>query len=219
MPHRSEDSLPFEGAERLILENFKSHGRTLNEGESPLLREGERRITVKDLLGLPPLSLELILLSGCVADLATISGSQVDMAVYKRLVLSRVQVYIEQSLRNKMIHNVLQLTIFIGAASVTVAVALPGVPKIIPIFLSAVVAIATAIANYYKFGERSRDLFLTAEGLGQEYNWFDTERGVYKGLALEEADSLFMDRIEGLIKAQTQRSFALVAEKPKAEQK
>lgn len=118
-----------------------------------------------------------------------------------------------------MIHNVLQLIIFIGAASVTVTVALSGVPKLIPVFLSAAVAIATAIANYYKFGEHSRNLFLTAEGLAQEYNWFDTERGVYKGLSSEEAFSLFMDRIESLIKTQTQQSFAPIAEKPKVEQK
>jgi hypothetical protein len=212
MTQSLKDAFLSHGAEQLEdLWNPKKRQRLFLWGRKKPLR-------VEDLSDLS-LSPRLVVLSGCVTGLTEINGQEPDSAAYKRLVLSRVQVYIKQSLHNKMIHNILQLTIFIGAALVTVTVALPEIPKLIPIFLSALVTIATAIANYYKFGERARDLFLTAEGIGQECNWFESRRGPYKGLTSEEAFSQFMDRIENLIKAQTQRSFAFVIEQPKEVQK
>jgi hypothetical protein len=88
-------------------------------------------------------------------------------------------------------------------------VGIPEVPKLLPTLLSSVVTIATAAANYYKFGGHSRDLYLTSEDLAQEYNWFNTRRGPYKGKNAEAALELFMDRTETLIRKQTKRFLAL----------
>lgn len=127
----------------------------------------------------------------------------------KAEVLARVQTYLKQSRQKKMFHNALQLTIFIGAALITVTLSIPNVPKIIPVLLASIVTVATAIANYYKFGERSRDIFLVAEELGLEHNRFDTMRGDYKNLAPEDAFVLFMDKVETIIHEDTKRCFAL----------
>lgn len=130
---------------------------------------------------------------------------------YKAEVISRIQEYLKQSKRKKRLHNILQLTIFIGAALVTVTLAIPDIPKLVPAFLGGIITVATAVANYYKFGERSRDLFLVAEELGLEHNRFDTMRGIYKNLSVSEAFSLFMDRVETTIFKDTKRAFTVEA--------
>jgi hypothetical protein len=137
---------------------------------------------------------------------------------YQEHVLSVIRSYDKQSANKKVIHHILQLTIFVGAALVTVIVGIPEVPKLLPALLSGIVTIATAIANYYKFGEHSRDLYLTSEDLAQEYNWFDTKRGQYKGKSAEAALELFMDRTETLIRKQTKHSFALEQQKEKPDE-
>jgi hypothetical protein len=94
---------------------------------------------------------------------------------------------------------------------VTVTLAIPDIPKLVPAFLGGIITVATAVANYYKFGERSRDLFLVAEELGLEHNRFDTMRGIYKNLSVSEAFSLFMDRVETTIFKDTKRAFTVEA--------
>ncbi len=125
---------------------------------------------------------------------------------YQEYVLSLIRRYDKQAFRRKLTHNGLQLTIFIGAAAATVLVAFS---KIIPGILTGIVTVATAIANYYKFGEHSRYLESVAEDLALEYNKFLTRRGIYKDITLPEALPLFMDRVESLILEQRQRAAAL----------
>lgn len=137
---------------------------------------------------------------------------------YQEHVLSVIRAYNKQSSNRKIIHHVLQITIFVGAALVTIMVGIPEVPKLVPALLSGIVTIATAIANYYKFGEHSRDLYLTSEDLSQEYNWFDTKRGPYKGKDAEAVLELFMDRTETMICKQTKSSFALEQRKEKLDE-
>ncbi len=128
---------------------------------------------------------------------------------YQEYVLSHIQRYDKQSSITKIIHNGLQLTIFVGAALVTIVIGIPSIPKLVPTIISGVVTLATVIANYYKFGERSRDLYRTAEALALEYNWFNTERGPYKNKKPKEALELLMNRTETIIRNQAKRSFAL----------
>jgi hypothetical protein len=128
---------------------------------------------------------------------------------YKEYVILHIYSYDKQSARMSILHNILQLIIFIGAAVVTILIGITDVPKIIPAIISGIVTTATVIANYYKFGERSRTLYLTAEALALEYNRFDSKRGLYKDLGTEEALALFMDRVEALMKELTERTIAL----------
>ena len=136
---------------------------------------------------------------------------------YKEYVLLRIYSYDKQSSTMRVIHNLLQLIIFVGAATITVIVGIPEVPKIIPAILSGIITVATAVTGYYKFGEHSRNLYLTSESLALEYNKFDSKREPYKGLDTEEALALFMDRVETSMHELTQRSLAL--EKLKEEAK
>jgi Protein of unknown function (DUF4231) len=134
---------------------------------------------------------------------------------YKEDVKDRIRKYTRKSSLYRAMHNILQFIIFAGAATVTIIITIAAIPKWIPALISGVVTIATAASNFYKFGERGRDFYLTAEEIQQEYNWFVTNRGQYKNPDLEKTFQvsptfgLFMDRIENLMHAHTQRSFAL----------
>ncbi len=128
---------------------------------------------------------------------------------YKNYVISHIRRYDKQSSIMRLIHNGLQLIIFVGAAVVTIVNGVQEIPRIIPTIISGIVALATVFANYYKFSERSRNLYFTAEGLALEYNWFSSGRGPYKSKASEESLELFMNRIENLMHKQAKRSFAL----------
>jgi len=136
---------------------------------------------------------------------------------YETYIVSSIRRYDKLASRMRIIHHALQLVILIGAALVTLVVGISVVPKVIPIVLSGVVTIATAITNYYKFGERSRELFFTSEDMALEYNRFRTKRGPYKNLDTEESLSLLMDRIEDSFYDQRQRILAV--EKQSTEQK
>jgi hypothetical protein len=129
-----------------------------------------------------------------------------DYPAYALALLGR---YYRRSCVSRRVDNGLQITIFAGAALVTAALAVEGVPKFIPVLLSAIVALATALANFYKFAERSRALYLTAERIALEYNRFDNGRGQYKDMDEQAALHLFMDRVEGILHEDTQRRFAL----------
>lgn len=128
---------------------------------------------------------------------------------YKEYVLTLIQKYDKKASNRKFIHNILQITIFIGAAVAAIIVTIPGVSKFIPALLSGCVALATAMINYYKFGDRSRDFQILAENMALEYNKFATGRGSYEDKDEKEALHIFMDQVEVLLSEQTQRSIAL----------
>jgi len=182
---------------------FEIHGSPTPSMASGLLFNKDKVLTVEDLRAYPRVDLELLVVSACSAGLLNTPEA------CKADVMHRVQTYVKQSKQKKRLHNILQLIIFIGAALVTVTLAIPDIPKLVPALLGGIITVATAIANYYKFGERSRDLFLVAEELGLEHNRFNTMRGIYKNLSLDEAFPLFMDRVERIISEDTKRSFAL----------
>jgi len=136
---------------------------------------------------------------------------------YRAYVLAAIHKYDKQSLTFKIIHHTLQLIIMVGAALAAILISIPAIPKVIPTILSGSVAVATVVANYYKFGQRGRNLRFYAEDMALEYNRFNTKREPYKDLEAEEAQTLFMSRIEKLFQDQRQRLLEL--EKLQAEQK
>lgn len=136
---------------------------------------------------------------------------------YSAYVLAAIHKYDKQSLAFKAIHHTLQLTMLIGAALVPFLISIPTIPKVVPGTLSGIVAVVVAVANYYKFGQRGRDLRFYAEDMALEYNRFNTKREPYKNLEAEEAQALFMNRIERLLQDQRQRLLEL--EKLQAAQK
>lgn len=129
--------------------------------------------------------------------------------IYKEDVRNCIFKYIKLSSRYKLIHAVLQLIIFIGAAIVSVTLAITEIPHWFPAIVSGTVVIATAIVNYYKLGERSTNLYLTAENMQHEYNRFITARSIYKGLEPRDALNTFMDKIENIMQNHTKQSIAI----------
>lgn len=124
---------------------------------------------------------------------------------YKNHMRGQISHYYWTSDFNVVVHNTLQISILAGAAIVPFLLNIPGVPKLIPTIISGVVAVAAALANYYKFGERSRIDRQTAQELQQEYNRYDTERGDYKGKGPKEALDLFLDQTEQILNNHHQR--------------
>ena len=99
---------------------------------------------------------------------------------YKRNIIEEYSKYYRRSGMNIVAHNLLQICILVGAAVVPFLLIISSIPKLIPTIISGVVAVAAAMSNYYKFGERGRIARLTAQELHQEYNLYDTERGITK---------------------------------------
>ena len=108
-----------------------------------------------------------------------------------------------------IINSILQLIIVVGAASVPVLLIISQVPKLIPTIISGVVAIAAAIANQYKFGERSRIHRATFEALTKELDMYDYKVAAYKNLVEEDAFDLFVERTELILDEHTKKVFAL----------
>jgi hypothetical protein len=124
---------------------------------------------------------------------------------YKKNVQEEYSKYYRRADLNTIAHNILQICILVGAAIVPFLLNIASVPKLIPTIISAVVAVAAVMANYYKFGERGRIDRLTAQELHQEYNLYDTERGDYKSKTPKEALDLFLDRAETILGKHDQR--------------
>lgn len=120
-----------------------------------------------------------------------------------------IKKYFKDSYHYKILHNITQLIVFTGAALVTIMIAIPEASRWIPAVISGIVSIAAAIANFYKFSERTIDLYLTAQDLQQELNKYILERKHYKNLDDKEATDLFIDRIETIMRDHTQRSLAI----------
>jgi len=113
----------------------------------------------------------------------------------------------------RLMHNIFQVTILVGAALVSIIIGIHTVSPTIAAVISGVVTIATALANYYKFGEKSRDLFKSTEDIQQEYNWFKSQRGPYRKISEEQALIALQDRIDAIKREQFLRSFALEEQK------
>jgi hypothetical protein len=108
-----------------------------------------------------------------------------------------------------IINSFLQFIIVVGAASVPVLLLISQVPKLIPTIISGVVAIAAALSNYYKFGERSRIHRATFEALTKELDMYDFQVGPYKNLGEDQAFDLFVERTELVLDEHTKKVFAL----------
>ena len=85
----------------------------------------------------------------------------------------------------------------------------------LPTIISAVVAVAALIGNQFKFGERSRNYYLAAEELQQEYNWYETDRGSYKNTSPEVAVAHFMDQTEAIMHKYNQHILSLESQSEK----
>lgn len=127
---------------------------------------------------------------------------------FKEYVKSRIKYSSKKALRLRWIHNILQTIILVGAALVSISLGFPRIPSWLAPFISGIVTITTIIANYYKFGERSRDLYRSVEDIQREYNWFKLKRGSYKDLDEAKALVMFQDKIDVLKHEQFIRTFS-----------
>lgn len=140
-------------------------------------------------------------------------NASIEIQQYKDYVKLRIQYSSTKASRQRIMHTILQIIILVGAALVSISLGFPPIPSWLPPIISGMVTIAAAIANYFKFGERSRDLYRNAEDMQQEYNRFKSKRGAYKNL--NELDSIesFQDGIDTLKREQFLRSFSFEGQK------
>lgn len=125
---------------------------------------------------------------------------------YEAYLLRLMNLFDKKARKRTLVHNVLQVTIIFGAALSALLVSLSQVPKVFPAVLSGVVAVAAALANYYKFRDHAREYQLAATKVAFEFNQYTTERGPYKGKAKKEAQELLMDRTEEQLREFIRRS-------------
>jgi Protein of unknown function (DUF4231) len=142
-----------------------------------------------------------------------VPSSQSPLQQYREYVKLRISFYSKNASKLRWIHNSLQAIILIGAALVSISIGFPDVPKWLPPLISGIVTIATVIANYYKFGDKSRDLYRSAEDTQQEYNMFKSKRGSYKNLSETDALELLQDKIDTIRREQFGRTFSFEDQK------
>jgi hypothetical protein len=128
-------------------------------------------------------------------------------SAFKEDVKSCIEEYTKESSIYKNVHYTIQFVIISGAAIVTTLIAIPATPHWAPAIISGVVSIAAATTSFYKFSERSLDLYVTAEAMQLEINRYITKRGQYKLLNQKDAFDLFMDQIETISREHTQKAF------------
>jgi Protein of unknown function (DUF4231) len=148
-------------------------------------------------------------------DYMELTDLQTKIQSYKDYIKRRMDLYAKKASKFRLAHNTALIIILVGAAIISITVSLTEIPKWIPILISGAVAITTALTNYYKLGERSRDLYRSVYDMEQEYNWFKFKRGPYKDLDSEVAFNILQDRIESLKRDQFQRTFAFEPQKEK----
>ena len=112
-----------------------------------------------------------------------------------------------------LVDTPLQIVIVVGAVVVPILLSNTGVSKQVPFNISIVVAIAAALANRFRFGDRIRNCNLTCEAMRREHLAYELKRKPYKGMGVEEAFELFMDRVEEILKEHSQRSISLTEQK------
>jgi hypothetical protein len=129
-------------------------------------------------------------------------SAQTPLQAYKEYIKFRIRYDAKKGLWLKLAHNILQTIILIGAALISISIGFPHAPSWLPSLIGGIVTIATAIANYYKFGDQSQNCYRSAVDMQQEYNWFKSNRGPYKELGDMESFELFQDRIDALKREQ-----------------
>ncbi|HYT44334.1 MAG TPA: DUF4231 domain-containing protein [Methylomirabilota bacterium] len=126
--------------------------------------------------------------------------------IYMPMFLDRLVSYDNSAFFNKFIDLPLQVITVIGAVTVPILLSNPSVPKAIPFTISIVVAIAAALANRFKFGERARTYTITCEAMRRERLAYEFKRKSYRELGVEEAFVLFMERVEDILHEHSQRA-------------
>jgi hypothetical protein len=91
---------------------------------------------------------------------------------------------------------ILQFVVLLGATSVPFLLNISEIDKHIPIIISGVVAIATAISTFGRLGERARNLYRAGAGIRREYQLFDLNDKTYRDLSPEDALLHFTKQIE-----------------------
>src|SRR5436309_15042096 len=107
-----------------------------------------------------------------------ISGKQKE---YIESIRSMEKKYLYRSLAHAFAHNILHFTIFVGAVIVPFLLQLK-VDTLIITIVSAIVAVAAALTQFFQFGDRRRIYRLAADGLRREINYFDVRGGEHRNL-------------------------------------
>ena len=128
---------------------------------------------------------------------------------YKKVVRREISRLRRQARAIKLIQQLLQLIVIIGATSVPFILNIPNSPREISTYLSGAVAISATLLNFYKFGEHIGHSYRAAEKLELEYKLFQTERGHYKALPSGAALDLFMDKMDELRQEQYEFSHSI----------
>lgn len=106
-------------------------------------------------------------------------------------------------------NNFLQMIIIVGATSVPFLLNIPIIEKPIPTVVSAMVAVAAALNNQFKFKQHGIIHQQIAQKIKREFNLHATGRGVYSTLPLGAALDLFMDRIDEIRHEQHEQLISL----------
>ena len=124
------------------------------------------------------------------------------------------QKYQRQWRAHAFAHNILHIIIFVGAVVVPFLLQLK-VDTTITIIVSAMVAVAAALTQFFQFADRRRIYRLTAEGLRTEFDSFEVCAGEYRNLNAEEAFEYFLEQTQNLRYQNVEEFFKIAQSEPK----
>lgn len=129
--------------------------------------------------------------------------------LYREEIPGVIEQYRSESRRYRRVHNSLQSLIMAGSTAVTTLAALEAKDwtwqTIAMISLGFCVTLATAFTGYYKYRERSYFLQQTADAIEEEANAVMLGVGAYADQSVDQAMSMFTQRVEAIRNEQRRR--------------
>jgi len=128
--------------------------------------------------------------------------------IYIESYRKQVDFYYNQSRFYWFLHLFFQVIMLVGASSIPFLLNITEVPKSIPTFISAIVALSTAFVASFRFQKRSENSMLTSADIKRELRLFDIRVGAYKELSSEQAFEHLMNQLDDISKRQYRNAFS-----------
>ena len=117
---------------------------------------------------------------------------------YEKSVRKQITRYTRAATALKLIQQLLQLAVIIGAASVPLILSDPTSPREISTYISIGVAVSAAILKFYRFQDHIQFHETAAAEMQREYIRYTNQRDIYAPLSTGAALDCFMDKIDEL---------------------
>lgn len=115
---------------------------------------------------------------------------------YEQVVDDHLRYFSRKAMINTWFHNLLQLTILLGAIALPFILHNSLIPASAPLIVSFAIALSAGLENYFKFGQTGNNLRTVCRLLTREKRWYRYEIEQYRKIPEEQRFDLFMKQVE-----------------------